>query len=71
VANTGISAVVDPRGRVIKSLPLGTEGVIDSALPTAKPPPRYARAGDGPIGVVLGLTILWLLRARRANVAKA
>ena len=28
-ANTGISAVVDPVGRIINSLPLGTDGVID------------------------------------------
>ena len=32
-ANTGISAVVDPLGRVIESLPLGTEGVLDCPLP--------------------------------------
>ena len=32
-ANTGISAVVDPYGRVVASLPLGTEGVLDAALP--------------------------------------
>ena len=32
-ANTGISAVVDPLGRIIDSLPLGTEGVLDARLP--------------------------------------
>ena len=32
-ANTGISAIVDPYGRVVASLPLGTEGVLDAALP--------------------------------------
>jgi apolipoprotein N-acyltransferase len=32
-ANTGISAIVDPYGRIVASLPLGTEGVLDAALP--------------------------------------
>ena len=32
-ANTGISAVVDPLGRIVNSLPLGREGVIDAPLP--------------------------------------
>lgn len=34
-ANTGVSAIVDPYGRVIKKLPLNTQGVIDGALPKA------------------------------------
>ena len=33
-ANTGISGVIDPVGRVIASLPLGAEGVLDARLPT-------------------------------------
>ena len=45
-ANTGISAVVDPVGRVIRSLPLGIEGVLDAPLPAAIAPTLYARAGD-------------------------
>ena len=34
VADTGISAVVDGQGRVVKSLGLGQRGVIDALLPT-------------------------------------
>ena len=64
-ANTGISAVVDPLGRVIKSLPLGTEGVLDAALPQPLPPTPFARLGDGPLGVVIAIALLWLIRARR------
>jgi len=45
-ANTGISAVVDPVGRIIKSLPLGSEGVLDSGLPQALSPTVYARFGN-------------------------
>ena len=51
-ANSGISAVVDPLGRVIASLPLGTEGVLDAGLPQPVAPTLYARAGDGPIALI-------------------
>ena len=46
-ANTGISAVIDPLGRVIKSLPLGAEGVLDAPLPRRIDPTVYVRTGDG------------------------
>lgn len=48
-ANTGISAIVDPFGRVVSSLPLGARGVLEGALPAAAPPPPYARFGDVPL----------------------
>ncbi len=45
VANTGISAIVDSYGRVIESLPLGVEGVIDGGLPAAATVTFFARQG--------------------------
>jgi apolipoprotein N-acyltransferase len=36
-ANTGISAIVDPYGRVLGELGLGEEGVVDGELPRAIP----------------------------------
>ena len=42
-ANTGISAIVDPYGRVLAELPLGTEGVLDGGLPQPIAPPVFAR----------------------------
>ncbi len=42
-ANTGISAIIDPYGRVLAELPLGTEGVLDGGLPQTIPPPVFAR----------------------------
>jgi apolipoprotein N-acyltransferase len=46
VANTGISAVIDAHGQIIRQLPLGGKGVIDSLLPPAIAAPLYARTGD-------------------------
>ena len=45
-ANTGVSAVIDPVGRVTAELGLGKMGVIDTQLPAALEPPLYARFGD-------------------------
>ncbi len=45
-ANTGISGVVDPVGRIIRSLSLGEEGVVDSSLPRALPPTPYSHFGN-------------------------
>ncbi|HEY8194098.1 MAG TPA: apolipoprotein N-acyltransferase [Hyphomicrobium sp.] len=54
-ANNGISAVVDPYGRALQTLGLNVRGAMDSRLPTALPPPLYARAGDWMLVFVLGL----------------
>ena len=45
-ANTGISAVVDPLGRIIASLPLGSEGVSRRQIAAPIAPTFYARFGD-------------------------
>jgi apolipoprotein N-acyltransferase len=66
-ANTGISAVVDPLGRVITSLPLGTQGILDASLPLSISATPYARAGDRTVGVVLALTFLLVLVSRKAR----
>ncbi len=57
-ANTGISAVVDPLGRIVNSLPLGTEGVIDSPLPRSIAAPIYASVGDVPAAMIVVLALL-------------
>jgi apolipoprotein N-acyltransferase len=64
-ANTGISAVVDPLGRIIDSLPLGTDGVLDARLPRPTPLTPYARMGDLPAGLALALAAALVLRSRR------
>lgn len=60
VANTGISGVVDAYGRIVASLPLGSEGVLDVGLPRPGPLTVYARLGDL---VFAGMLVLFLLLA--------
>jgi apolipoprotein N-acyltransferase len=45
-ANTGISAMIDPYGRITTRLGLGKMGVIDTTLPEAQAPSLYASYGD-------------------------
>jgi len=47
-ANTGISAVIDAKGRVTASLGLGRAGHLDAELPPPLPPTTYARNRDLP-----------------------
>jgi apolipoprotein N-acyltransferase len=66
VANTGISAVIDPYGRVTASLPLGTEGVLDAALPIGIPATLYVQFRDVFFaGLVLAFLLLSRLRLTR------
>jgi apolipoprotein N-acyltransferase len=54
---TGISAVVDADGRVVKSLPWRRAGVIDAVLPAARAPTLFARFGNI-IPLLLGFFLL-------------
>jgi apolipoprotein N-acyltransferase len=42
-ANTGISALIDPYGRILAEINLGEKGVIDVDLPKVGPPTLYVR----------------------------
>jgi apolipoprotein N-acyltransferase len=66
VANTGVSAMIDAQGRVLGSIPLGVEGVLDLPLPAAFPPTLYARFGDWPVILLLLFVAggLFLARSR-------
>ncbi len=66
VATTGISGVVDPYGRVVASLPLGVQGVVDSPLPNALAEPTpFARWRNVPFwAITLMLVSATALRGR-------
>jgi len=58
---TGISAVIDARGRIVEALPWRTAGVIDADLPPAAiAPPPFARAGNW---IPLLLALLMMIAA--------
>ncbi|MEM9267596.1 MAG: apolipoprotein N-acyltransferase [Pseudomonadota bacterium] len=64
-ANTGVSAMIDPLGRVTQSLGLGEAGHVDAQLPAPLAPTLYRQAGDWPIWVALiALAALGWYRAR-------
>jgi apolipoprotein N-acyltransferase len=58
-ANSGISAVVDPVGRIVASLPLGRDGLLDSALPKSAQITIYASVGDS----VFAIAVIGILTA--------
>lgn len=60
VANTGISAIIDPFGRVLHRLSLGRSGVIDGALPAAIEPTFFNKWGN----MVPFLLILMIILGR-------
>jgi apolipoprotein N-acyltransferase len=56
-ANTGISAVIDARGRVTSALALNGSGVLDARLPPPLPATPYARTGDWPVLIAVILAM--------------
>ncbi|MCH2069186.1 apolipoprotein N-acyltransferase [Shimia sp.] len=64
-ANTGVSAVIDARGRVLDALALNTEGYLDAVLPEARAKTLYAKTGDLPLTIVVVLLLLTALLLRR------
>ena len=54
-ANTGISAVVDPYGRILAEIGLGAKGIIDIELPKVGPTTTYVQ-----FGITLEIAVLVL-----------
>jgi apolipoprotein N-acyltransferase len=70
VANTGVSAIVDPYGRILDFLPLGTEGVIDGRLPQPVSATLFSRWGDRIFPALWTLTLLIAAAARTQLAAR-
>ena len=61
VANTGISSIITPLGVYIKSLPLETEGFIDSKIPKPDKPTLFSIYGNK-IYIIICLIMLFISR---------
>ncbi len=74
-ANTGISAIIDPSGRVARSIPFGKSGIIaqDLQVPRDPKPTFYTRHGDWFAQACLVLTaalvVAEIIRRRRARAS--
>lgn len=68
VANTGISALIDAKGQVLASIPLGQSGKLDVVLPGALPRTIYSKTGDWLVLILVlsGLSLMWI--KRRSNL---
>ena len=69
VANTGITAMIDARGRITAQLPRGEAAYLDAALPGALPVPIYARFGEAPVLLLLAGLALFLISGRFRRAA--
>ena len=56
--NTGISAVIDSRGRITAMLAPNRRGILDVRLPPPAPPTLFSRWGDAPALLLAGILIL-------------
>lgn len=66
-ANNGISAMIDPLGRVLARLELDVRGVIDVRLPNAIARPFYARRGDVLLWILIGAGAILILARRNGT----
>ena len=69
-AATGISAFIDPYGRITGLLTLGDAGILDGGLSEALPPTLYARAGDLVFLITIAFTSLFLQAMRLVRFAR-
>lgn len=54
---TGISAIIDARGRLVGTVPAGQEGAVEAPLPAPLPPTLFSRLGNW-LALIAGLACL-------------
>lgn len=52
-ANTGVSTVIDPAGRIVASVGMGVTGSLDAPLPAAMPATPFGIGGDIPFSLMV------------------
>jgi apolipoprotein N-acyltransferase len=62
-ANTGISMIVDPYGRVVASTGLFEERILAGEIPAPLEPTRFSRWGDWATGASIGIVLVLLAAA--------
>ncbi|MEZ0304380.1 MAG: apolipoprotein N-acyltransferase [Hyphomicrobiaceae bacterium] len=70
-ANNGISAGIDPYGRMLARLGLNVRGVIDVELPAAAPPTMYTSLGDWTFLLLWAAVAAAAILGRRRNPGSA
>jgi apolipoprotein N-acyltransferase len=66
-ASGGFSAVIDPYGRAIATIPADADNVVDAPLPSALRPPLYSLLGDAPAYILMAACLFVGLSRRRGR----
>ena len=68
--NTGISAIINHRGKIISQLPPQTTAILEGAITTRTGKTPYARHGDTPI-LIIAILLLIAITIRRRRHSRA
>ncbi len=64
-ANTGVSAMIDARGKITAQIALNTAGFLDIPLPRSFPNRAYGAFGDTPVFILLFIGLVLIAKRHR------
>ena len=67
-ANTGISAIIDSKGKIVAQTRLNEATYLDSYIPSAGPKTLYTKFADWPIIIFLTLALAKLILSRKIMI---